>query len=240
MMKKTNKTGVVAGFVEPPEPTPGTCTIFSAITGNKTATGATSMVMAKPKVTLWPSWPASSPWVTSVGATRFVGQKVGNEEMATDQFGSGGGFSTMFPAPSWQAAETKAYLAAASMLPPAGSYPPGGRATPDVSALGEGYMVGMNGNYQPVGGTSASTPAFSGLISLINDARLKAGKKPMGFLNPWIYQNTDCFTDVTKGTNRFGRGPFKIPYGFNATKGWDPVTGVGTPLFDKMLAAALK
>ena len=35
-------------------------------------------------------------WVTSVGATRFVGQKVGGEEMAVDQFGSGGGFSKQF------------------------------------------------------------------------------------------------------------------------------------------------
>ena len=39
-------------------------------------------------------FPASSPWVTAVGATRFVNQTIGMAEMATDQFGSGGGFST--------------------------------------------------------------------------------------------------------------------------------------------------
>ena len=57
---------------------------------------------------LYPSWPASSPWVTAVGSTRFVDQKVGNEEMATDQFGSGGGFSKLFTNAStefpWQVA----------------------------------------------------------------------------------------------------------------------------------------
>lgn len=181
---------------------------------------------------------------TAVGSTRFVNQPTASgEEMATDQFGSGGGFSWMFDitkdAP-YQADAVKAYLAAAPQLPPSGSFPPTGRATPDVSALGEGYQVLMSSHVQSVGGTSASTPAFAGFIGLLNDARLAAGKKQMGFLNPWIYNNTDCFTDVTKGTNAIGRGTFSLPYGFNVTKGWDPVTGVGTPVFDKMLAAAMK
>ena len=41
---------------------------------------------------------ASSPWVTAVDATRFVDQQPGQEEMAADQFYSGGGFSKMFDA----------------------------------------------------------------------------------------------------------------------------------------------
>jgi len=106
----------------------------------------------------------------------------------------------------------------------------------DVAALGEGYQVFVNGKLASIGGTSASTPAFAGLISLLNDARIKAGKPPMGYLNPWLYQNAGMFTDVTLGDNAYGRGPFRTPYGFNATKGWDPVTGLGTPVADKMLA----
>ena len=75
----------------------GKCSIFSKITKTIPKTGATSIGSAKPSApVLWPSWPASSPWITAVGATRFVDQKVGNEEMATDQFGSGGGFSKQF------------------------------------------------------------------------------------------------------------------------------------------------
>ena len=68
------------------------------------------------------------------------------EEMATDQFGSGGGFSKMFTIEqdaAWQAGAVKAYLAqgASLNLPPNGTFPRGGRATPDVAALGEGYQV---------------------------------------------------------------------------------------------------
>ena len=68
-----------------------------------------------------------------------------------------------------------AYVKDAPQLPPTGSFPPLGRATPDVSALGEGYQVYGHGGYIAVGGTSASTPAFAALISLINEARLQVG-----------------------------------------------------------------
>ena len=43
-----------------------------------------------------------------------------------------------------------------------------------------------------------------------------------------------------KGTNAIGRGTGPLPYGFAAAKGWDPATGLGTPHFDKLLAAAMK
>ena len=85
-----------------------------------------------------------------MGATRFVGQKVGNAEMATDQFGSGGGFSKQFDQTNaaWQAAATAKYLKTVdpSTLPPADSFPAGGRGTPDVSALGEGFQVYVGGH----------------------------------------------------------------------------------------------
>ena len=57
--------------------------------GHKIANGQTITGTLRggdtPKPALYPSWPASSPWVTAVGATRFQGQEVGNPEMATDQ-----------------------------------------------------------------------------------------------------------------------------------------------------------
>jgi tripeptidyl-peptidase-1 len=196
----------------------------------------------KHKYKLWPSWPASSGWVTAVGATRFVDQKIGNAEMATDQFGSGGGFSDMFSIATdakWQQADVQNYFKIAPQLPKKG-FSKTGRGTPDVSALGEGYQVLQNGRIMSVGGTSASAPVFAGMIGMINEARIQAGKPPMGCLNPWIYQNADAFTDVVLGNNAIGRGEFTTPAGFNCTKGWDPVTGVGTPIFNKMLAAAMK
>jgi tripeptidyl-peptidase-1 len=41
------------------------------------------------------------------------------------------------------------------------------------------------------------------------------------------------FTDVTEGSN-----PYEKCDGFQAAAGWDPVTGMGTPLYPKMLEAA--
>jgi len=233
----------VSGFSNHYYPAEGRCVMYTNITGSAPHPTKKSGPAPVDKEKLWPSWPASSPWVTAVGGTRFVGMKIGAEEMATDQFGSGGGFSTMFNISDhaqWQADAVKAYLAAAPQLPPAGVFPAYGRATPDVSGLGEGYQVLQAGEVLMVGGTSASAPMFASLISLINDARLQAGKTQMGYLNPWIYKNTDAFTDVVLGNNGIGRGWDQyLKYGFNCTKGWDPVTGVGTPIFDKMMAAAM-
>ena len=80
---------------------------------------------------------------------------------------------------------------------------------------------------------------FAGIVSLLNEERLKAGKPRMGFLNPFLYANADAFNDVTQGTNAHPRGPGDLPFVFAAAKGWDAATGLGTPKFDKLLAAAL-
>lgn len=193
---------------------------------------------------LYPSWPASSPWVTAVGATRFVDQKVGQPEMATDQFGSGGGFSDDFaesPHAEYQKSFVQTFFSTApqSGLPPANMYNATGRGTPDVSAVGEGYQVIVDGQANSVGGTSASTPAFAGIVSLLNEARAKKGKKPLGFLNPFLYKNAHAFTDVTRGSNKIDRSGSKVPDGWDCVKGWDPATGLGTPKFSKLLLAAL-
>jgi tripeptidyl-peptidase-1 len=105
---------------------------------------------------------------------------------------------------TWQKAAVAAYVAQGGSLPlfpPSGSFPPLGRATPDVSGLGEGYQVYIAGTVEPVGGTSASSPMFAALVSLINEARFAKGMPQMGFLNPFLYQNPTAFFDVVKGTN---------------------------------------
>jgi subtilase family serine protease len=235
----------------------GKCTVFKTITGTSqdpTATSAKAKKMPpapppKPSA-LWPSWPASSPWVTAVGATRFHLDVVTNPEAAVsreDHFGSGGGFSpwTALPQPAWQ---SKAVANFFTTAPPASLPDPtkaiwdkSGRATPDVSALGTAYQVINGGKPLPggVGGTSASAPAFASMISMLNDALVAKGKKPLGFLNPFLYQNPTAFTDVTIGSNKVGRGGAPLPYGWDCQTGWDPATGLGTPLFDKLMAAAM-
>ena len=157
--------------------------------------------------------------------------------MATDQFGSGGGFSHWIPRDpeaSYQDDAVSAYLSSvdtASPFPPADAFNKDGRANPDVSALGEGFNIVLDGHVVAIGGTSASTPLFAGLVGLLNEARLAKGGKAMGFLNPWIYQNSDAFHDVTSGKNT--GGSFKGT-GFEAIAGWDAASGWGTPNFAEM------
>ena len=230
-----------------------TCTMYSKAhkTKKKAGSYAGKAVPNEPiggKDNLWPSWPAGSPWVTAVGATRFVDDRVAAlapqaAVAAEDGFGSGGGFSWNFDRPDYQKAAVEGYLkAAAADLPkePA-AWNEKGRATPDVSALGTGYELLVDGQPMPgVGGTSASAPVFAAMVSRINEERLAAKQAPLGFLNPFLYANAGAFTDVTLGDDKVGRGGDPLPYGFVAAKGWDPVTGLGTPNYPKLLEAAKK
>lgn len=191
---------------------------------------------------LFPSWPASSPYVTAVGGTRFVDQNSTAAEMATDQFGSGGGFSYDFDRSqaTWQESDVDNYFVSVKNKPPASYYTKTGRGTPDVSGIAEGYAVYSAGLLQLVGGTSASAPMFAGLVSLLNEARAAVHKPPLGLLNPFLYKNHGCFTDVTEGTGAITRSGDHMSYGWDTALGWDAATGLGTPLFDKLLEAALK
>jgi hypothetical protein len=96
-------------------------------------------------------------------------------------------------------------------------------------------------------GTSASTPVFAAMISLINNERLSNGLSPMGFLNPFLYasqtKQPDAFNDITEGNNACSTMASAAPgccdHKFHAAKGWDAVTGLGSPKFDKLLKLAM-
>ena len=76
-----------------------------------------------------------------------------------------------------------------------------GRGYPDVSANGLNYTTYINGVYSLSGGTSEAAPIFASIINRINEERLAAGKKVVGFLNPTLYANPSALKDVTKGSN---------------------------------------
>jgi len=182
---------------------------------------------------LYPSYPGSSPYVTAIGATRFLTANSGPEG-AVQAFGSGGGFFSGDTQPSYQASAVTGYLNTKPTLPSACAYNQANRATPDASALGDvHFQVVVNGGVTAVGGTSASTPTFSAIFTLLNDIRLNNGNAPLGFLNPWIYQTAvsspTAFFDVTVGNNVVSS--CGTNGGFQCAVGWDPVTGVGTPNF---------
>ncbi|XP_068787101.1 tripeptidyl-peptidase 1 isoform X2 [Struthio camelus] len=193
--------------------------------------------------TFRPSFPASSPYVTTVGGTSFKNPFLVTAEV-TDYI-SGGGFSNVFPMPDYQAAAVKRFLHSASKLPPSSYYNSSGRAYPDLSALSDNYWVVINRIPLPwVSGTSASTPVVGGMVALINDRRLQQGLSPLGFLNPVLYQlqekgHNDAFYDVTQGCHLSCLDGTVQGQGFCAGPAWDPVTGWGTPNFPRLLRALL-
>jgi subtilase family serine protease len=178
-------------------------------------------------------FPASDPLALSVGGTSldanhrtgaYIGETVWNRPDPAEGFisGSGGGFSSEFARPDYQ-----------DGVPGIGAR----RGVPDVSADADqdaGIVFGevFDGTFfiAPAGGTSASAPFWAGIVALADQY---AGRH-LGFVNPAIYRvgrsahYHRAFHDVTKGNNTVKSGPFTIK-GFNATRGWDPVTGWGSP-----------
>jgi len=142
---------------------------------------------------------------------------------------SGGGWSNVFDRPPWQDDAVLGYID--KFAPPYGQevYNRRGRAYPDVSANGGNRPVVILNTTVPTGGTSASAPSFASLINMLNEERLKAGKRPIGHLNYIIYKYPEMFNDIVIGNN-LGCGTD----GFPASPGWDPVTGLGTPWYPKM------
>jgi tripeptidyl-peptidase-1 len=155
------------------------------------------------------------------------------EEAAESIIYSGGGFSNVFAAPFYQKAALATYFA--EHKPPYGSdrynTTEKSRGLPDVSANGVNYVIAVDGEFEYVYGTSASSPTFGSIVTLINAARLDIGKSTVGFINPTIYSFPFIFNDITSGGNQ-GCGTA----GFEAVSGWDPVTGLGTPNFPRMVA----
>jgi len=181
-----------------------------------------------------PSFPGSCPFVTSVGATQVLnGSSVRSAESASETvIFSGGGFSNVFDMPSYQKTAVKSYFT--NHLPSYTSDQYNNSQTtrgyPDISANGANYVVAIDGDFTLIYGTSASCPTVAGLITLINEKRIAANKSSVGFINPTLYANTGMFNDIKKGGNQ-GCGTA----GFTAVEGWDPVTGLGTPNFEKMV-----
>ncbi|RYO89452.1 hypothetical protein DL763_005649 [Monosporascus cannonballus] len=182
-------------------------------------------------------FPPSCPYVTAVGATmKFEPEVVAHRPASAGHgaYTSGGGFSNYFPTPEYQRAEVAAYVGGLGPAKYGGLYNASGRAYPDVAAQGLYFAYFWNGTEGVISGTSASTPLLSGIVSLVNDARVAAGRPPLGWLNPWLYsRGYRGLNDVTSGSAH-GCGV----EGFPAVEGWDPVTGLGTPNFPALVELA--
>lgn len=165
-----------------------------------------------------PNWPASSPYVTTVGGTA---------SKTRVWSAGGGGFSNYFGMPDYQQDAVSKYLV---KYPDRSMFNASGRAYPDVSAFAVDFVIIDDGFPEPVDGTSCAAPTFAGIVAILNDVRLNKGLKTLGFLNPLLYQNLKGagFNDITEGENGGGGIGCK---GFAADKGWDPASGWGSPNF---------
>jgi subtilase family serine protease len=154
-------------------------------------------------------------------------------------YGSGGGESSLFAQPAYQAGIT----------------PAGARGVPDVAMdadvttgmlIGETqtFPEGVHYDQYRIGGTSLASPLFAGMTAL---AFQHAGGG-VGLLNPTIYANKNAFTDVTGAGADAGNVRVDFTNGLDGSDGilysvrtfdqdlslavnpgWDDVTGLGSP-----------
>jgi subtilase family serine protease len=186
-------------------------------------------------------WPAVSPYVLSVGGTTLSLSSAGTTLSETAWNGSGsrfagysgstGGASLYEPAPSYQVSALGSGVTR--------------RETPDVASDANpstGLSVydsvagnGVTGWFQ-VGGTSAGAPVWAGIIAAGDQARTAAGQSVLsstqtlsllyGIARSTSY--TADFHDITSGAN----------FTAAAKTGYDMVTGLGSPVASKLIAAA--
>jgi len=174
-----------------------------------------------------PNMPASSPYVTAVGGTEPAsGFPEPGSESAIGL--SSGGFSNYFATPTWQKEAVHAYLMQPGLPPLSRGFNTSGRAFPDIAAQATNFCVTPFGC--GVAGTSCASPTAAGIFGLLNDLRLQSGKSTLGFLNPLLYSNADSFNDITSGSS----DGCTFSKGWPAKKGWDAVTGLGTPDYAKL------
>jgi tripeptidyl-peptidase-1 len=201
------------------------------ISSGDSGVGDTCQVNGKTSFTT--AFPASCPWVTTVGGT------TGNSPESAWSSG-GGGFSEVFGRPAYQNATVNKWLTGDSTHSAVAKYfNSSGRAYPDISAQATNFVIVASGSTQAVSGTSCSAPTTAGIFQLLNSARIASGKKGLGFLNPWLYNTASTgFTDIKNGKIGGCSGVISGA-GFSAVTGWDPATGLGTPNYKALLAFAI-
>jgi kumamolisin len=154
-------------------------------------------------------FPASSPHVLACGGTELIGsgskitEEVVWDDLASQGGATGGGYSAVFPLPSWQSTA---------------GVSGGGRGVPDVAGDASpesGYNILVDGQQEVVGGTSAVAPLWAALVALINQQRGSS----VGYINPTLYADRSDFRDITQGNNG----------SYQAGTGWDACTGLGSP-----------
>jgi hypothetical protein len=167
-------------------------------------------------------FPASSPWVLACGGTHLTasGGAIGTETVWDDgdRGATGGGVSRIFPTPDWQ--QTAKESADFELV---------GRGVPDVAANASpssGFRLFVHGNRVVLGGTSAATPLWAGLMALLNQG---CGRN-LGNINPILYGTIGpkgLMHSIAGVKSSLGNiKPSSDGHGWNVFTGWGSPDGV--------------
>jgi len=171
------------------------------------------------------NFPSSSPHVLSCGgSTAHLADGENLRETAWNctlhgmHGATGGGVSQHFELPLWQREHRVP-------LGPGGS---SGRGVPDVAGPADphrGCAIIVGGECCSSAGTSAVAPLWAALVACIN-TRLDAR---CGYVTPILYNLSKSsaapFRAITEGNNGF----------YHAGEGWNPCTGLGSPLVEQLI-----
>jgi kumamolisin len=167
-------------------------------------------------------WPSDDPYVVGVGGTDIVTTGPGGAwQSETGWNGSAGSIDKNgIPIPAYQKLNgvINSSNKGSSTL----------RNYPDVAAEANTnqYSCYDGACYEGNGGTSFAAPQWASFIALVNEGFVAKGKPTVGFLNPTLYRIgvsnafASYFHDITSGSNG----------GYNSVKGYDLVTGWGSPV----------
>ena len=181
-------------------------------------------------------WPASSPFVVSVGGTQLqagwtwdptsneaftsTGElnpdywnalSSGNSEAVWNEswfpIGTGGGASVIYPRPSWQTGVVAGYGDHRIIPDTAWNAAVNGGVDVFITAYPQFNCGNTTGCWSFFGGTSASSPQTAALVALVNAARSAAGKGPIGFLDPILYGGVGASDYTDIVAQHYGSAP---------------------------------
>jgi subtilase family serine protease len=238
-------------------------------------------------------WPATSPYVVAVGGTQLQDGWTWNPS-SNDPFNSdgslnpdywaatpggttqtvwneswgpiagGGGVSTIYPQPSWQAGVAGTTTAGRTIPDTSWNAAVNGGVDLYITAYPQYNCGNDTGCWTFYGGTSAATPQTAALVALVNSARAAAGKQPLGFLDAFLYSGVGAadYTDIVpvhqgsapkvfSGSDVGVSGPVLKSVGDlvdnqlwevdtagdPTTTGYDTSTGWGAPIANEFVAA---
>lgn len=176
-------------------------------------------------------WPATQPNAVAVGGTTY-GVDGSGKLAETAWNGSGGGVSSLYDLPAYQSNFQSPFSKRSipDVAFDANNSPGQDVWTSCIPNQATGSCTHGAPHWMAIGGTSMAAPQWSGFLALVGEARAKASKPTLGFLNPIVYalsssDRAKTFHDVTSGSNGT----------YSAGAGWDATTGWGSMQADALL-----